>query len=85
MRTPLCLVAAATLLALPAPSLSAQQDPTNTLPLANTRPVRFTTTEGTWMSVDVSPDGRTIVFDLLGDLYTVPIAGGQAGTPACHA
>jgi len=36
------------------------------------------TDEGTWMSVDVSPDGREVVFDLLGDLYTVPIAGGDA-------
>jgi imidazolonepropionase-like amidohydrolase/Tol biopolymer transport system component len=32
--------------------------------------------EGTWMNVDVSPDGRTIAFDLLGDIYTMPIAGG---------
>lgn len=48
------------------------------LPLRSERTVEFTTTEGTWMSLDVSPDGGTIVFDLLGDLYTLPIAGGRA-------
>jgi len=35
-------------------------------------------TSGTWMNVDVSPDGRTIMFDLLGDIYTMPIEGGEA-------
>src|SRR3546814_5194775 len=30
------------------------------------------------MSLDISPDGKTLVFDLLGDLYTVPVAGGHA-------
>ncbi len=33
---------------------------------------------GTWMSVDVSPDGKRLVFDLLGDLYVMPIEGGEA-------
>jgi Tol biopolymer transport system component len=48
------------------------------LPLEAARKAEFTATHGTWMSLDVSPDGQTIVFDLLGDLYTLPIAGGRA-------
>ncbi len=39
---------------------------------------KFTTTEGTWMNLDVSPDGKTIVFDMLGDIYTMPVSGGKA-------
>lgn len=48
------------------------------LPLKMDSVVKFTTDEGTWMSLDVSPDGQTIVFDMLGDIYTLPIAGGEA-------
>jgi len=40
------------------------------------RDVAINVDEGTWMNIDVSPDGRTIAFDLLGDIYTMPIAGG---------
>lgn len=36
------------------------------------------TDEGTWMNLDISPDGETIVFDMLGDIYTMPITGGKA-------
>jgi imidazolonepropionase-like amidohydrolase/Tol biopolymer transport system component len=39
--------------------------------------------QGTWMNVDVSPDGKTIIFDLLGDIYQLPITGGDA-KPLTH-
>ncbi|MBI4547862.1 MAG: PD40 domain-containing protein [Ignavibacteriae bacterium] len=43
-----------------------------------TTDIEFDTDEGTWISVDVSPDGKRIVFDLLGDIYIMPITGGEA-------
>ncbi len=36
------------------------------------------TEETTWSNVDVSPDGTTVAFDMLGDIYAVPIGGGEA-------
>lgn len=76
---------------LPFVVLSTPQDSTKTdtiktapkpvkraLPLKADRAISFETSEVTWMSLDVSPDGKTIVFDLLGDLYVVPTSGGKA-------
>ena len=48
------------------------------LPLKPERKIEFTTDEGTWISLDVSPDGATIVFELLGNFYILPIEGGEA-------
>ena len=50
----------------------------NLLPLKTTRDIEFDVSEGTWMSLDVSPDGKAIVFELLGDLYAMDITGGRA-------
>lgn len=71
-------------------SLSAQDQPAKSdttkndkkkkkgLPLEPGRTFEFDLTEGSWIALDVSPDGKTIVFDFLGDLYTIPISGGNA-------
>jgi Tol biopolymer transport system component len=48
------------------------------LPLEPASTITFTTDEGTWISLDVDPDGESIVFELLGDLYELSIAGGAA-------
>jgi len=47
-------------------------------PPGESKEVEFTVNEGTWMNLDVSPDGSTVVFDMLGDIYSMSISGGQA-------
>jgi imidazolonepropionase-like amidohydrolase/Tol biopolymer transport system component len=47
------------------------------LPLKAERKIHVKTNEGSWMSLDVSPDGKTIAFDFLGDIFTLPITGGK--------
>src|SRR5688500_7385626 len=47
-------------------------------PQGNYKEVAFSTNEGTWMNVDISPDGTEIIFDLLGDIYSMPASGGTA-------
>jgi len=48
------------------------------LPLDGERSLEFETSEGSWISLDVAPDGRSLVFELLGDLYSLPMSGGAA-------
>lgn len=47
-------------------------------PPLEVRQIPIKVTSGTWMSLDLSPDGKTIAFDLLGDIYTMPVSGGVA-------
>jgi Tol biopolymer transport system component len=71
------LFAAILVVSTPAPATDdAKKD--QPLPLKPTRNIEFTTDQGTWLSLDVSPDGKTILFELVGDLYTIPFSGGEA-------
>lgn len=47
-------------------------------PHGKTKTVRFNTDEGTWLDLDVSPNGQQIVFSMMGDIYMLPISGGNA-------
>ena len=47
-------------------------------PSGTSKSFSFQTDEGTWMNLDVSPDGKDIVFDMLGDIYKMPVTGGKA-------
>lgn len=47
-------------------------------PMGEFKDAKINVDQGTWMNVDISPDGKTIVFDLLGDIYTMPVSGGKA-------
>ncbi|MEX2528912.1 MAG: amidohydrolase family protein [Gemmatimonadota bacterium] len=76
-----CVGALAILLPLLVAPLTAQEsegEEDSGLPLAVDRTHAMDLTEGSWMSLDVSPDGSTLVFDYLGSLFTLPMAGGEA-------
>jgi imidazolonepropionase-like amidohydrolase/Tol biopolymer transport system component len=70
-------------LACPAGAVAAEQSEDEETwdvnsPPGEPRRIDIDTEQGTWMSLDVSPDGSTVAFDLLGDIYVVPITGGEA-------
>jgi Tol biopolymer transport system component len=69
----------ATLLLTPSPGGAQEKSEWDvTLARGETREIDFVTEEGTWLSLDISPDGRWVVMDLLGHIYRVPAEGGDA-------
>ncbi len=71
------LLSVATIAVL-AQSKTAKWDVSNPTGQFNYKDVPVSTEEGTWMNLDISPDGKNIVFDLLGDIYLMPASGGEA-------
>ena len=79
MKSKLAILGLAAILAVPGITRAAEEAKKDQpLPLKPARNVEFTTDQGTWLSLDVSPDGKTILFELVGDLYTIPFSGGEA-------
>jgi Tol biopolymer transport system component len=50
----------------------------STLPIKSARTVFFTTDAASHLDVDISPDGSTILFSCLGELFSLPAKGGVA-------
>jgi Tol biopolymer transport system component len=84
MKTSAIVASVASLLLVPIAGFTGDKDTTDEskkeegLLLEPERVIEFETDEGTWLSLDLSPDGRTIVFELLGDIYTLDADGGDA-------
>ncbi|WP_192822039.1 amidohydrolase family protein [Rufibacter sp. LB8] len=55
-----------------------KKDEKKDLPLVSDRKIDINTTEGSWLALDVHPDGSKLIFSLLGDLYLLPMTGGKA-------
>ncbi|MDH3223350.1 MAG: hypothetical protein OEO23_06510, partial [Gemmatimonadota bacterium] len=74
----MCLMSPVARAAAQEPGASGGEGACDSLCITPTRTISFETSRGTQMNVDISPDGETLLFDLLGDLYTVPRSGGAA-------
>lgn len=81
-RTTLAVALVSGLALCHVPAFAADEEIANTwdvnAPPGEASVVNIDVSEGSWMSLDVSPDGRSIAFDLLGDIYLLPIEGGEA-------
>lgn len=78
MKPILLLALVASLTAAMAQPKASKWDVSNPTGQFNYQDVPLSTDEGTWMNLDVSPDGKQIVFDLMGDIYIMPSSGGEA-------
>jgi imidazolonepropionase-like amidohydrolase/Tol biopolymer transport system component len=61
-----------------ADSTTGPRDRSLSLELEMPDTLELTLSEGTWISLDVTPDGESVIFELLGDIWRVPIEGGVA-------
>ncbi|MCF2859685.1 amidohydrolase family protein [Pseudoalteromonas sp. SMS1] len=84
-KSPIAIAIGAALIGLSNPSIAApagaQNDTANwdvLNPPGEKQTITIDTNETTWSNLDVSPDGKQVIFDMLGDLYVMPIAGGKA-------
>lgn len=73
-----CVLALGSILMVAAAVAASGSDSDQPLPLEPARQISIDTTEGSWLSPDIAPDGGTIVFELLGDLFSVDGRGGSA-------
>jgi Tol biopolymer transport system component len=78
-RQRLFAAAAASLLA--ATVARAQQPESRAAPSASVRTLSFESSEATWMAISLSPDGRELFFDLLGDVYALDARQGGSARP----
>ena len=74
----LCCLSLTPAFASEADSEEKENDWDVTQPQGELKTISIDTNETTWSNLSVSQDGKTIAFDMLGDIYTMPVTGGKA-------